>query len=620
MKTVRIFILLAAVGGLALMTAACHPGRDQDDGCLDCHGDLEVASSSHSGCTGCHGGNPGGKTARAAHRGIYGLANPSYSGRWEKGCGPCHRQQVERLRSNQMFTNAGMIAQIQATWEGMRDSVVFAAHADRLYDAQGDSLEYTSVLALNDLSGELYRKFCGRCHLGRQNDAEDGAGHPAGCSACHFPFAPDAAYHGADPTMRSRAMHSNTHTLQELPPMAACQVCHQRSGRIALAYQGLNDGNNGLVPTLGGMPGPVAASDMRNYSHIAQDVHFMAGMECIDCHTSREIMGEGYAAPDMHGQLEIRCEDCHGDETSRPRTRAAWRENAQPLRESRHYGRPLAPGTRFVLTSRNRPYSNVFADSGRVRVMLKRSGKVVDCPVITGTPEHTIAGHERMECHTCHSRTVVQCYGCHTLYDRQEDGWDFIAGRATPGAFSETEDVRTLYPFPLALNREGLVSTVTPGCQTFVTVIDTGGVSVMDEEVLRFRGRRQLRFAPFFGHNVGKKSVSCAACHGNPAFLGFGQHIIENGMPRGTLLCEKDPRKSLDGFLTEKAGSVAAYAAISRTGGRPLDDGEVRRVWRVNLCLICHDKAADPIYRAPLEYGALRDSLHRRLLAADAGD
>ncbi len=609
---------MVALGVAALaVLPACRRDAGPDTGCLDCHAGLETASSSHTGCVGCHGGHPAGGTARAAHRGMYGLANPSYPGRWEQGCGSCHRWQVERMQSSQMFTNAGMIAQIQATWEGVRDRVVFAAHAGRLHDARGDTLDYVSVLALDDLSGELYRKFCARCHLGRQNDAEDGAGHPAGCAACHFPFAPDAAYHGGDKTMRGRAMHSATHELQGLPPMSACMVCHQRSGRIALAYQGLNDGNNGLVPTRDGMPGPVPASDMRNYSHITPDVHFTAGMECIDCHTSREIMGEGYAAGDMHGQLEIGCRDCHGDGATRPRAREVWRENAGPLRESRQYGWSPPPGTPFVVTGRGRPFSNVFADSGRIKVVLKRSGKVVDCPVVTGTPAHTIAGHERMECHACHSRTVVQCYGCHTLYDRQDYGWDFIAGRMTPGAFSETEDVRTLYPFPLALDRDGRISPVTPGCQTFVTVIDSAGRRVRDEEVLHFRGKRQLRFAPFFGHNVGRQATGCAACHGDPAFMGFGQHTIENGAPRGTLLCGKDPRKSLDGFLDATADSITAYAAISRSGGRPLNDREVRRVWRVNLCLICHDRADDPVYRAPLDYGALGDSLHLKLLAAE---
>jgi hypothetical protein len=42
----------------------------------------------------------------------------------------------------------------------------------------------------------------------------------------------------------------------------------------------------------------------------------------------------------------------------------------------------------------------------------------------------------------------------------------------------------------------------------------------------------------------------------------------------------------------------------------------VRRVLAVNLCLVCHETGKDPIYREGLDYGALRDPLHRKLLAA----
>jgi len=131
-----------------------------------------------------------------------------------------------------------------------------------------------------------------------------------------------------------------------------------------------------------------------------------------------------------------------------------------------------------------------------------------------------------------------------------------------------------------------------------------------------FRGRRQLRFAPFFGHNTGPRAVGCAECHGNPAFLGFGQHVLERGALKATLLCEKDARKPLDGFLHQDEDGINAHAAMSRDGARPLVAAEVRRVFAVNLCLVCHDKVADVIYRKPLDYHALDDTLHRRLLAA----
>jgi hypothetical protein len=604
------------LAGLSGAHAGCPAGDvEADAGCLACHRGIETASASHSGCVSCHGGNPDGTTKEAAHAGIYGIANRSYAGRWELGCKPCHRYQVERVSSSQMYTNAGMIGQIQATWEGETPGVSWASPAGERHALDGSTVRHEAVAGLDNLSGELYRKFCSRCHLARHSDSLESNGHPAGCAACHFPFGEGAAYRGGDPTMKGRTPYGATHAMQGLPPMEACLACHQRSGRHALSYQGLMDGNNSLVPTRDGMPGPLGASDGRNLTHVAPDVHFLAGMECIDCHTSREVMGEGYAAPDMRAQLEVRCEDCHGDGERAPSFATVARESDPPIRESRPYARRVRPGERVALTGRGRPFSNVTEERGEVVVWTKRAGKRLVSRVLTGTPEHRIAGHERLECAACHSRTVMQCYGCHTQYDRGSRGWDFIQGRETDGAFSETEDHRRLYPFPLALNGRGGISPVTPGCQTFVTVVEKDGTLSKDEWVARYKGRPQLRFAPFYGHNTGKRAVGCAECHGNPAFLGFGQHLIEEGAVRATLLCEKNPRKPLDGFVAMEGGRVVAHAAITRTGARPLDHDEVRRTLAVNLCLICHDSGKDPIYRSRLDYDALDDALHRRLLA-----
>ncbi len=606
---------VAAALACALLAAACQRGPGAEERCLDCHRGIEHTSASHAGCTSCHGGDAAGRTAADAHRGIYGLGNPSHPGRWERGCGSCHAHEVERVRSSQMYTNAGMIARVQETWEGETPGVVYASRDGSTHDTAGRPLAHASVAGLDHVSGELYRKFCARCHVGRRNEASDGSGHPAGCAACHFPYGPKATYTGGDPTMRGKAPHGASHTLRGLPPMEACLQCHHRSGRTGLAYTGLDDGNNALVPTRGGQPGPVSGSDQRSFVHIAADVHFEAGMECIDCHTSREVMGDGYAARDMHGQLEIRCEDCHGDGVTPPRFATVARDGDLPLRESRQYAFPVRPGTRVALTSRGRPFSNVFDAGGAVMVATKRLGKRLRSPVVTGTPEHRIAGHGRLACASCHSRTVVQCYGCHTTYDRRERGFDFVQGRDTAGAFSETEDVRRLRPFPLAVDGTGRITPVTPGCQTFVTVVEADGTVTKREDVARYRGRRQLRFAPLSGHNTGRRAVGCAECHGDPAYLGFGQHTMEAGAIRGTLLCERNPKKPLDGFLAMDGTRVVSHAAISREGARPLDPGEVRRVLTVNLCLVCHDRARDPVWLQPMQLAALDDPLHRKLLA-----
>jgi len=545
---------------------------------------------------------------------MYGPRNPADHLNWDKGCGPCHPYQLGRLKGSQMFTNAGMIRNIQQTWEGV-DGQNYAARGAETFAPDGRPLNLKPVAELENLSGELYRKFCARCHVGIEISDAAGSNHGGGCAACHFPFNDTASYQGRDLFLRGKTPYSATHRLEPLPSTQVCSRCHNRSGRIALSFQGLYDGNNGHVPTRNGQSGPVQLSGNRNAVHIAPDIHFAAGMECIDCHTSRDIMGDGYAYPNMYHQVEIACEDCHGG-AKPPRFRVVSRENDEAVRESRSYPMQIRPGMQLVLTSRGRAYSNVFVQDGVVTVLGKRSGKLFTSKVITGSPEHTVRGHERLECYACHSRTVVQCYGCHTRYDRREMGFDFIKGKETPGAFDETEDYRMLYPFPLAVNQRGRISPVTPGCQTFVTEIDTAGAAVKHEEVAIYRGKRQLRFAPFYSHNTGKQAVGCRECHANPAFLGFGQHVVEGQSISATFLCEQCPDKPLDGFVTMDDGRVRAFAAITRENSRPLNSAEVRRVFKVNLCLTCHDKARDKdrIFSHRLNYGALHDTTHRRLI------
>lgn len=606
---------LLLLSACLMLVAGCADNTDKQEQCLYCHKGIETASASHSGCISCHGGNPQARTKEEAHRGIYGIANRSFPGRYELGCGKCHKYQLERMQSSQMYTAAGMIAQIQATWEGEEPGVRYGSQQAELFNQSGLAVKQQAVSELDNLSGELFRKFCARCHVARQQDPVNGSGNPAGCAACHFPYTRGGVYRGSDPTMKGRSPHSQTHEMHTLPGINSCYQCHHRSGRIALSYQGLMDGNNGLVPTVKGQQGPVKGSDQRNFTRITPDVHHQAGMDCIDCHTSREIMGEGYASANLHGQLEVACEDCHGSATRLPAYTKILRENEEPVRESRAYKLQVRPGMEMVVTSKGRPFSNVLHVDGNVLVQVKGSGKILRSKIITNTPEHTVVGHERLHCNSCHSRTVVQCYGCHTRYDKQEYHYDFIKGVATKGLFSESEDYRTLYPFPLALNSKGQISPVTPGCQTFVTVVEEDGTMAKDEEVAFYKGKRQLRFAPFFGHNIGKKAIGCSQCHGNPAFLGFGQHVVEGRDIKGTLLCEKSDHKPLDGFVTMEDGDVYAYSAITRENARPLDTKEIQRVLAVNSCLVCHSSPKDQLYRKRIDYRDLDDPLHRFLLA-----
>ena len=604
------FYLVSILGVYAMLFFGCHMTPPDKSTCVSCHQGLEPASATHLICIDCHGGDSKSEDKEDSHKTMLGPKNPSDPKFWEQTCGKCHPYQLQRVQANIMLTNTGMIKNIQKTWEG-ENGGLYSTQPAEVFSENGRPLELKDVSQLNHLSGELYRKFCSRCHVGREDNQKYAASHGSGCAACHFPYNDTAIYQGNDLSVQGKRPYSANHRLAALPGNEVCLRCHNRSGRMALTYQGLHDGNNALVPTRNGLPGPKMISGARNLTYISEDIHFAGGMDCIDCHTSRDIMGDGYAYESMYRQTEISCEDCHGTGKKHPDFREITRENDEAIRESKSYSIKMQSGMKMIITGKGRKYSNVFFESGNVYVLGKRTGKLHQSPVITGTPEHTIAGHERMECYTCHSRAVPQCFGCHTRYDQTQLGKDYIKDRETKGKFSETEDWRTLYPFPLALNQRGRISPVTPGCQTFVTVVDEHGRTIKKEYVAKFNGKKRLRFAPFYSHNTGKSAVECSECHANPMFLGFGQHVVNGSSIQATMLCEKSKEKPLDGFLKMKNGNVSAFSAIVRENSRPLKGSEIKRVLAVNQCLVCHSDAKDPIYQKPLDETMVNICLNR---------
>ena len=90
-----------------------------------------------------------------------------------------------------------------------------------------------------------------------------------------------------------------------------------------------------------------------------------------------------------------------------------------------------------------------------------------------------------------------------------------------------------LYPFPVGAEQRGRISPVTPGCQTFVTVAEADGSLSKTNTLQGSKENSSCALHHFIRHNTGKKALSCVACHGNPAFLGFGQHVIEGGQHQG---------------------------------------------------------------------------------------
>ena len=51
--------------------------------------------------------------------------------------------------------------------------------------------------------------------------------------------------------------------------------------------------------------------DGRIFTRMNDDIHHRKGLECIDCHNSQELMGDGKLHRHEEEQVTTRCEDCH---------------------------------------------------------------------------------------------------------------------------------------------------------------------------------------------------------------------------------------------------------------------------------------------------------------------
>ena len=52
------------------------------------------------------------------------------------------------------------------------------------------------------------------------------------------------------------------------------------------------------------------------FSKMPADVHHEIGLECIDCHSSYELMGDGRLYYHKEEAVKIQCSDCHNKEFS----------------------------------------------------------------------------------------------------------------------------------------------------------------------------------------------------------------------------------------------------------------------------------------------------------------
>src|SRR5210317_378580 len=141
--------------------------------------------------------------------------------------------------------------------------------------------------------------------------------------------------------------------------------------------------------------------------------------------------------------------------------------------------------------------------------------RCVDCYEIdhaSGQPHDP--AHERLECATCHSQWVAQCFGCHMEYDADGSQWDHIEQQETAGRWHEQRSDFRNELGALGVTAANRIELFTPGM--VMTLVHP------EWDVEKF----VRLFVPISPHTIGP-ARSCESCHRSSVALGLGQGGIE---------------------------------------------------------------------------------------------
>lgn len=563
-------LALAALATLALGAVTAAHATPRQPTCVACHRGIEDAHPRKPlACTTCHRGDGAAASAEKAHAGMW--ANPSDLRIVDRTCGAsgCHQTIAAKVKASIMAHRSGTQSGslfpngLQPTREDVKFSMAPEPTRPGLALPKGHPLPPGAIAGLEPLptfkeSGDVFfdllRKECTSCHLWTQPRAFRGNFRATGCAACHMPYGEDGKSLGGDVAMpRDKVSRPLKHQLTKAIPVTQCATCHNGGSRAAMNLRGMME-----APPVGRETFTYDQDLLHGHAYTKQpaDVHFERGLSCIDCHTEREVHGDGQIYRKRHYEVELRCETCHGT----------------PER--------LATG----ITAQGRKLRNVFVPpapnpSELVTLVSKLTGKVHAIPQLAALgqqpPGHDPAHLNKTECFTCHTAWVPTCYGCHikmdyTAYTSPVNvSFDHLANEhSKQGWFRLTAGVRFADPEPvLGLNWRGKVVPFVPRAQPLFTYVNPAGKTEYEFKKFGFAHN------PIVPHTVVKAARTCESCHGNPRALGLG---LFTSKEHPKLEEFRQPADYRWDRIVDEAGRPLQETTVD--GARPLNREEMERI------------------------------------------
>ena len=425
---------------------------------------------------------------------------------------------------------------------------------------------------------------CGNCHLGSAGDNNRyGDFRSSGCTSCHMEYSFDGRSRSTDPNVNrlepanpdqiapGERAHISDHVIRNVYKEVngtlvrgisdkVCAGCHQGSNRTVMQYWGIRlDQNADLTNEFQYPDNPDTfvntANDTRLFNPAVNnqtfngrnntqyilaedydgdqlddtppDVHYEAGLGCIDCHGSRDLHG-GTRGDTTSGKIQSRqdqstfitCESCHGtidelaptiectsiDEITGP---CAIDKLGNPLNHvikdpqgnlwlrskvtgDTHY----VPQTKDLVTNNNKVnpltgqliYNQKAAyGMGRVNGTLGSGPQQQNYQVRDGF-SHT----DDMDCTSCHASWTNSCIGCHlkTQYDDNPNNF-FFSNITGERILLKEANADFVYQSPiltyLGINSKGYITQIDPAEKMFYRYEDLNG---NESQVFAFSNRQ----------------------------------------------------------------------------------------------------------------------------------
>ncbi|MDI6812916.1 MAG: multiheme c-type cytochrome [Desulfitobacteriaceae bacterium] len=395
--------------------------------CLTCHLGIEEISPSHPmesmGCTVCHGGNALALDEKTAHQGMYGGGHPGRLNVTSVSCGSnangqCHAgrkrpedNMVERMQTSLMASKGGELSMVRYMFGldkvprlivGPNKTAETLAHP---FDNRQEepALQQNCLEACHQSEGSLVMPSAPAL----TSTVATATVEAQGCESCHVLVNATHTYSGQDVTIpRDKAGYGMVHRITTQIPYTQCNQCHN-VGLPDLYHMTFN-----LRTDLNRVRS--TPPEQRDQQEVRLQNVYQPGMvftscevnlDCIDCHTPEEVMGDGKLYTSEYQALKIQCRDCHGTQTEPPKTWTVASPDDMALRQKSV--NPAFPvldvGGKILRTLRGEEMPYVRYDSGLWVLYRKTNGQKYAIPQVQGSacrqePDKQTSN----DCHQCH--------------------------------------------------------------------------------------------------------------------------------------------------------------------------------------------------------------------------